>query len=62
VVVNALENGAETPYSVTKKIFETSRFTPHEWRFAIAESLAHLEYLRVDGTIQQDLDKQRFAL
>lgn len=62
IVMNALEKGASTPYEVTNAIFDTSRFTAHEWRFAIAESLSHLDYLRVDGAIQQDMDYQRFDL
>ncbi|MEM9955304.1 MAG: MBL fold metallo-hydrolase [Chloroflexota bacterium] len=62
VTLDALEKGAETPYQVANRIFETRRFSAHEWRFAIAETLSHLEYLRLNHTIQQDMDAQRFWL
>ncbi|MEL7434333.1 MAG: MBL fold metallo-hydrolase [Chloroflexota bacterium] len=62
VVVNAMEKDAHTPYEVAQHIFEVERFTPHEWRFAIAETLSHLELLRVRGIVQQDTDTQSFSL
>lgn len=49
----ALAEGHNTPYAITGVLFETSRFTPHEWRFALAESLAHLEYLQRRGLARQ---------
>lgn len=61
-VVDAMESGEHTPYTVCNRIFETERFSPHEWRFAMAETLAHLEYLRVEGKIKQDGDLQVFSL
>lgn len=47
----ALASGANTPYDVTMHIFKPERFTAHEWRFAIAESLAHLDYLQTSGEV-----------
>lgn len=38
--------GAETVCEVPAHLFKLERLTPHEWRFAMAESLAHLHYLR----------------
>ncbi len=42
----ALAAGAETVYEVSAHLFKLDRLTPHEWRFAMAEALAHLHYLR----------------
>lgn len=50
----ALHGGANNPYTVSLAIFNTEYFSPHEWRFALAEALAHLEYLRLNGEIQRD--------
>lgn len=61
-VLSKLEEGQWTPYQIANYLFDTSRFSPHEWRFAIAETLAHLEYLRVEHIIQQDDDRQVFSI
>lgn len=45
--LEALAAGAETVYEVSAHLFNLERLTAHEWRFAMAESLAHLHYLRV---------------
>ena len=52
-VQTALADGHMTPYAITNEIFATSRFTPHEWRFALAETLAHLDYLQRRGLARQ---------
>ena len=44
--LRALDAGARTVYEVAARLFDLERLTPHEWRFAMAETLAHLEYLR----------------
>jgi glyoxylase-like metal-dependent hydrolase (beta-lactamase superfamily II) len=62
VALDAIEKGVKTPYEVTLKIFDTSRFTAHEWRFAIAETLAHLELLQHEGKIRKDEKQQLFEL
>ena len=45
----ALEGGARTVYEVSAQLFKLERLTPHELRFAMAETLAHLHYLREAG-------------
>ena len=42
---DALQAGNITPYDVTLVIFQHMKFTPHEWRFALAEALAHMDEL-----------------
>jgi glyoxylase-like metal-dependent hydrolase (beta-lactamase superfamily II) len=49
--LDAVSEGCVTAYEVAYRIFETERFTAHEWRFAIAETLAHLEHLVVQGAL-----------
>jgi hypothetical protein len=43
-----------TVYEVAASIFDFSRLTHHEMRFALVESLAHLEYLREENQLQRD--------
>lgn len=45
----ALADGARTVLEVAARLFDLDRLTPHEWRFALAETLAHLEFLREQG-------------
>jgi len=40
----ATDSGA-TPFQVSSEVFDFSNFTPHDIRFAVAETLAHLDYL-----------------
>jgi glyoxylase-like metal-dependent hydrolase (beta-lactamase superfamily II) len=58
--LEAVQKGGRTPYDVTLKIFDTERFTAHEWRFAIAESLAHLDKLQHEGQIRKAELAQEF--
>jgi glyoxylase-like metal-dependent hydrolase (beta-lactamase superfamily II) len=58
--LDALGQNRHTPYEVAGAIFDTTRFTVHEWRFALAETLAHLEYLRIRGKAQQITGVQAF--
>jgi glyoxylase-like metal-dependent hydrolase (beta-lactamase superfamily II) len=51
----AVTNGA-TVYQASQRIFNTASFSEHEWRFAVAETLAHLEYLRLRGKVRQTED------
>lgn len=51
----ALDGGA-TAYEASLKVFNSGSFSSHEWRFAMAETLAHLEYLRSQGQIQREMD------
>ncbi len=45
----ALDKGANTVYEVSAHLFQLDRLTPHEWRFAMAEALAHLHNLQARG-------------
>lgn len=45
----ALAEGARTVLDVAARLFVMQRLTPHEWRFALAETLAHLEHLGALG-------------
>lgn len=49
----AVRNGADTAFAVAQRVFDVERFTPHEARFAIAETIAHLEMMVVDGLLQR---------
>lgn len=49
----AIQGGA-TVYDASLKVFNSLTFTPHEWRFAMVETLAHLEYLRLRGKVRQE--------
>jgi glyoxylase-like metal-dependent hydrolase (beta-lactamase superfamily II) len=51
----AIQGGA-TVFDASLKIFNSLTFTPHEWRFAMVETLAHLEYLRLRGKVRQESD------
>ncbi|WP_374724314.1 MBL fold metallo-hydrolase [Calidifontibacillus erzurumensis] len=52
--------GFTTAYEVACQIFKTESFTPHQWRFAMAETLAHLEYLVSTGEIERQQINERF--
>jgi glyoxylase-like metal-dependent hydrolase (beta-lactamase superfamily II) len=51
--LNAIDGGA-TVYEASLKVFNSFTFTAHEWRFAMVETLAHLEYLQLRGRVQQE--------
>jgi glyoxylase-like metal-dependent hydrolase (beta-lactamase superfamily II) len=48
--------GDATVYEASLKVFNSSTFSSHEWRFAMVETLAHLEYLRLRGQVKQSTD------
>lgn len=50
----AVAEGRSTGYDAAHHIFDTNKFTHHEWRFAIAETLAHLEYLHLQGRLNKE--------
>lgn len=58
--LNAVCRGHVDAYSVALVIFQHMRFTPHEWRFALAEALAHLDELVLRGELIQE--GERFSL
>jgi glyoxylase-like metal-dependent hydrolase (beta-lactamase superfamily II) len=51
--LEAVKNEA-TVYEASLKVFNSGAFSSHEWRFAMAETLAHLEYLRLRGQVEQE--------
>jgi len=51
--LEAVEQGLGTGYKATYHIFNTNKFSHHEWRFAIAETLAHLEHLHLNGKLHK---------
>lgn len=49
--LEAIGGGAHTVFEIAARIFPIERLTPHEWRFAMAETLAHLNYLGQRGQV-----------
>ena len=41
----SLAKDGQTAYKIASELFQHKKLSPHQWRFAIAETLAHLEYL-----------------
>ncbi len=52
VMYNVAQTGA-TALAVSYAVFNYDRFSQHEVRFAVAEALAHLEYLAEQGRLQR---------
>lgn len=52
VVLTAV-NRPLTPYEVSAALFNQDKLSIHETRFAVTESLAHLEYLRIRGKLER---------
>ena len=42
-----------TAYTVAERVFPFARYTPHEQRFAVAETIAHLELLVARGSLER---------
>lgn len=51
-IERAVGSGA-TAYEVCTAVFPLQELTSHQMRFAMAETLAHLEYLAVQGRVEQ---------
>ncbi|HEV8192024.1 MAG TPA: MBL fold metallo-hydrolase, partial [Ktedonobacterales bacterium] len=45
--------GGTDAATIAGKLFSGRLTTPDDWRFALAETLAHLEYLRIGGIVQR---------
>ncbi|PLR81229.1 MBL fold metallo-hydrolase [Bacillus sp. V33-4] len=43
-----------TAYQVANDIFAHKHLSPHQWRFAIAETMAHLEYLARENRVKKE--------
>ncbi|KPC97497.1 hypothetical protein LR69_04307 [Geobacillus sp. BCO2] len=52
--MKALAGAGRTAYEVAHCVFGHKPLTAHQWRFAVAETLAHLEYLVSIGQVQKD--------
>jgi glyoxylase-like metal-dependent hydrolase (beta-lactamase superfamily II) len=44
----------KTAYETAAELFREKALTAHQWRFAIAETIAHLEYLTEEGKLTKD--------
>ncbi|KPV54772.1 beta-lactamase [Kouleothrix aurantiaca] len=51
--IEAAAGDGATAFAVCQEIFPTSALSPHQLRFAIAETLAHLEYLAFAGRVER---------
>ncbi len=49
--LEAIGGGAHSVFEIAARLFPIERLTPHEWRFAMAETLAHLNYLLQRGRV-----------
>lgn len=49
----AAVNGHATPFEVCTRVFDIAALTTHEIRFAVTETLAHLEYLALARSISK---------
>lgn len=49
----AVRDGHDTPYDVTKVVFRSRKLSSHEIRFAVTETLAHLVLLDEQGRIRR---------
>jgi glyoxylase-like metal-dependent hydrolase (beta-lactamase superfamily II) len=53
VTYSALDGQSATPFEVTRRVFPEEELSDHQLRFALAETLAHLEYLAEEGRIEK---------
>ena len=52
VMAAVLRQGPKTAYEVARAVFRPD-LSPHEWRFAVGESLAHLVHLEALGRVEK---------
>ena len=45
-------------YEIASQVFAKKSLSPHQWRFAIAETIAHMEYLKEEGRLQKELGQK----
>jgi glyoxylase-like metal-dependent hydrolase (beta-lactamase superfamily II) len=57
VMLAAVDSAGVTAYQVYGQVFNAREFTMHEVRFAVAETLAHLEYLVGRGRLRREGDE-----
>jgi glyoxylase-like metal-dependent hydrolase (beta-lactamase superfamily II) len=44
----------KTAYQIAEQLFAHKELSPHQWRFAIAETIAHLHYLEKENRIRRE--------
>ncbi|MCG8351099.1 MAG: MBL fold metallo-hydrolase [Chloroflexales bacterium] len=54
--MGALVRGGVTGYTVGRQVFDFDKLTPHEMRFAVAETVAHLELLVARERLRRTYD------
>lgn len=54
----AAAGAGATAYEVARRVFPFDRYTPHEMRFAIAETIAHLELLAARGALRREEEER----
>ncbi|MEB3751782.1 MBL fold metallo-hydrolase [Geobacillus sp. FSL W8-0032] len=52
--IKALATARVTAYDIARRLFDHKRLNPTQWRLAIAETLAHLEYLVSTGELEKE--------
>lgn len=52
----AINGVGSAPYDICAQIFEVDKLTEHEMRFALAETLSHLEYLVGQGQLRREVN------
>ncbi len=52
-----LAKDGKTAYEIALEEFKERELTSHQWRFALAETLAHLEFLHQCGKLTKTVDK-----
>lgn len=57
-----LARKGRTAYEVALEVFREKELTPHQWRFAIAETLAHLEYLVFQGKLEKNAEDENLIM
>jgi len=50
----AVVGAGATAYAVAERVFPFERYTPHEMRFAVAETIAHLDLLAARGLVWRE--------
>lgn len=56
--MRVLAKQGRTAYEVASDVFRHKELSPHQWRFAMAETLAHLECLAFQGKLNKSQDGQ----
>jgi glyoxylase-like metal-dependent hydrolase (beta-lactamase superfamily II) len=53
-IMEQAADGSVTAFSICTAVFPTTVLSPHQLRFAMSETLAHLEYLVSVGRLERD--------